>query len=147
VGYDLFRDRATLRATFMQADALELGDESSLKQLVGTVDYIHLGMILHIFGWDKQRQLFENCIKILKPESGSIVLGIAVGDVEGIQGPSGNYMHSDETFKKLWEEISRTTGLRFDCRVSLDSELGIASAKQKFGVDRARRLVFEVERL
>ncbi|RYP57380.1 hypothetical protein DL769_009517 [Monosporascus sp. CRB-8-3] len=147
VGYDLFRDKETLQAHLMQADALDLTNDSTLSKLTGTMDYVHLGMVIHVFDRNKQRLLLENCVQVLKPEAGTLILGESVGDVEGIQIPAGNFMHSDDTFREMWKEISERTGLEFDCRVTLDKGFGIPEAKQKWGYDRSRRLAFEVEML
>ncbi|KAL2289898.1 hypothetical protein FJTKL_01179 [Diaporthe vaccinii] len=147
LSYELFRDHG-LASTFMEADALvPPADDSPLSGLRGGVDFVHLGMVLHVFGPEKQRALLENCVALLRPERGSMVLGTAVGDVEGVQSPAGFYMHSDETFKAMWADISQRTGVKFDCRASLDDGLAILEAKKKYGYDRARRLIFEVERL
>lgn len=146
LSYELFRDHG-LASTFMEADALVLSGDSALSKLKGEMHFVHLGMVLHVFGLEKQRTLLENCIALLKPEHGSMILGTAVGDIEGAQAPAGHYMHSDETFKAMWAEISERTGVKFNCRASLDESLAILEAKKKFGFDRARRLIFEVERL
>ncbi|RYP89869.1 hypothetical protein DL770_004021 [Monosporascus sp. CRB-9-2] len=147
LGYDLFRDKETLKAHFTQADALDLTNDSTLSKLAGTMDYVHFGMVIHVFDRNKQRLLLENCVQVLKPEAGSLILGESVGDVEGIQTPAGNFMHSDDTFREMWKEISERTGLEFDCRVTLDKGFEIPEAKQKWGYDRSRRLAFEVEML
>lgn len=144
LSYELFRDHG-LASTFMEADALVLSGDSPLSKLKGEIDFVHLGMVLHVL--EKQQTLLENCIALLRPERGSMILGTAVGDVEGVQAPSGFYMHSDETFKAMVADISERTGVKFDCRASLDDGLAILEAKKKFGYDRARRLMFEVERL
>lgn len=149
LGYDFFRDRDTLKATLMQADAFDLGGSSSLGKLVGTVDFIHIGMVLHLFNWEKQREFLENCVKLLKPESsGKLIIGQAVGDMEGMLRPSGkNFVHSDKTFKKMWGEISERTGMDFECRASIDEGLGIAEARRRWDGASTRRLSFEVERV
>lgn len=148
LSYELFRDRG-LASTFMEADALAplSAEGNTMSKLTGAVDFVHLGMVLHVFGLDKQRALLENCVALLRPRRGSVVLGTAVGDVEGQQAPAGHYMHSDETFRAMWADISERTGVKFDVRASLDNGLAILEAKKKFGYDRARRLMFEVERL
>lgn len=146
LSYDLFRDRG-LAATFMEADALVLSEDSPLSKLKGVVDFVHLGMVLHVFGLEKQRTLLENCVSLLRPERGSVILGTAVGAVEGTQAPTGFYLQSDETFRALWAEISERTGVKFDCRASLDNGLAILEARDKSSFDGARRLRFEVERL
>ncbi|KAG8158445.1 hypothetical protein KVR01_011567 [Diaporthe batatas] len=146
ISYELFRDHR-IGATFMEADALDISADSPLAQLKGEVDFVHLGMVLHVFGRDHQRALLENCISLLKPESGSMILGTAVGHVEGLQAPAGHFLQSDKTFKAMVADISERTGVKFDCRVSLDDGLAILENKDKSGVDRAQRLMFEVERL
>ncbi|ROV90055.1 hypothetical protein VSDG_08374 [Cytospora chrysosperma] len=150
LGYDLFRDKETLKTHFMQADILD--PNSQLQSLRGTLDFIHLGMILHVFSWEEQRELLETCIQILKPQAGVLILGQSVGHAEGEASPgrhSGglSFKHSDESFRRMWGEISERTGIKFDCRAALDEGLGVAAGKRKWDVADARRLVFEVERL
>lgn len=150
LGYDLFRDKDTLKTHFMQADVLD--PDSQLQSLKGTVDFVHLGMILHVFSWEEQRELLETCIRILKPQAGVLILGQAVGHAVGEASPGRfagglSFKHSDESFRRLWGEISGLTGIRFDCRAALDEGLGVADRKRKWDVAAARRLAFEVERL
>jgi 2-polyprenyl-3-methyl-5-hydroxy-6-metoxy-1,4-benzoquinol methylase len=151
LGYDLFRDRNTLKAEFMQGDILDVDDSSELKALQGTVDFVHLGMVLHIFDCDKQRKLLEACVSMLKPEAGCLIVGQAVGDVQGVAGPGQNgetsFKHSCESFRRIWNEIEELTGIRFGCRPSMDQGLGIREAKRTWDVSTTRRLSFEVERL
>lgn len=134
----------------MQANVFEVGEGSSpLGRLVGKVDFIHLGMVLHLFGWDKQRELLENCVKLLKPSStGEMILGQALGDVEGGVRPGAQiFVHNVETFNKMWAEISERTGLKFECRATLDQGLGIAEARRGWDHATRRRLSFEVEQV
>lgn len=149
LGYDFFRDKDTLQATLIQADAFDLGEDSSLFGLVGKVDFLHLGMVLHLFGWEKQRELLENCVKLLRPApSGSMILGQAVGDLEGGARPGRPiFAHNVETFNKMWSEISERTGLKFECRATLDEGLGIAESRRGWDGATRRRLSFEVERV
>lgn len=151
LGYDFFRDRDTLRATLVQADVFELGGGGQLDGLVGKVDVVHLGMVLHLFGWERQRELLENCVKLLRPgSSGAMILGQAVGDLAGGMQtrPGGQiFVHNVETFNKMWAEISERTGLKFECRATLDEGLGIAESRRGWDGASRRRLSFEVERL
>ncbi|KAI1086462.1 hypothetical protein F5B19DRAFT_498322 [Rostrohypoxylon terebratum] len=143
LGYDLFRDRETLKAQLVQGSALDFADDSPLGKLAGKMDFIHLGLILHVFGLENQRAVLGNCLKVLKPGPGTLILGQAVGDVEGVQTPTGEFLHNDVTFKELWNDISERTGLKFDCRVTLYEGLWITEEGRKSG--RSRRLAFEVE--
>lgn len=150
LGYEFFRDKDTLKTQFLQADILD--PNSQLQSLEGTVDFIHLGMVLHIFSWEEQRDIFETCIRTLKPQAGALILGHALGDLEGATVPGRHegvqaFRHNVETFCRLWAEISERTGIKFDCRAVIDEGLGVAEGRRKWDVAAARRLVFEVERL
>ena len=48
IGFDLFQDRASMNAQFVQADLLDEG--SALRQLKGTIDIIYVGSVL-LFFW------------------------------------------------------------------------------------------------
>lgn len=152
LGYEFFRDRDTLKTHFMQADILKLDEPGSpLAPLVGTFEFIHLGMVLHIFGWEKQRMVLENCVRLLKPDAGVLILGRAVGDLEGTTGGDKwggqAFRHSDATFRKMWKEIEERTGTKFDCRASMDGGIGVDEGNRLWDLKTSRRLVFEVERL
>lgn len=149
LGYDFFRDKETLKATLMQADAFDLGDGSPLHGLVGRVDIIHMGQVLHLFSWERQRDLLENCVQLLRAATfGALILGQAVGDVEGGMWPGGQiFIHSVETFNKMWAEISQRTGLKFKCKAILDEGLGIAESRRGWDGATRKRLSFEVERV
>lgn len=144
-GYDFFRDRDTLKTRMMQADVFALGDNSALGKLVGTFDFIHEGMVFHLFTLDKQRELLMKCVKLLKPQPGTLILGQAVGDAKGTQKRS--FRHNGETFKKLCGEVSAELGVKFDCRAFVDQGLGISDKKRTWDDPNTRRLAFEVERL
>ncbi|KAI1859327.1 hypothetical protein JX265_010330 [Neoarthrinium moseri] len=152
VGYDLFKDRATLKSTFMQADILEADPESPLNRLKGSVDIIHLGMILHVFNREEQLIAIMRCVDILKQEPGTLIVGQAVGHTEGklAQGIGGseNYFHSDKTFTELMVDIEAITGAKFRVEAGMDAGLGIGSGRRKWDTDdKTRRLFFEVERI
>lgn len=150
LGYDFFRDKDTLKTHFIQADILD--PNSQLQSLRGALDFIHLGMILHIFSWEEQRDIFETCIQLLKPQAGTLILGHALGDLQGVATVGRHegvqaFRHNDESFRRLWREISDRTSIKFYCRAALDEGLGVAEGRRQWDVTSARRLVFEVERL
>lgn len=142
LGYDLWRDSKTLQSHLMQGDILAM--EGGLRELQGQMDFIHLGMVLHVFNRQKQILLLENCLQLLKPGPGGTILGEAVGDIEGIQTPAGFFMHSDVTFHELCAELSNRTGRQLNCNVTLDA-MDMPDAQKKWGAIRARRLTFEIK--
>ncbi|KAH8658017.1 hypothetical protein BX600DRAFT_514542 [Xylariales sp. PMI_506] len=158
LGYDLFKDKDTFRAHFTQANILDTvrpptNPESTLHSLLGAMDFVHLGMVLHVFSLEEQQLALERCIELLKPEKGVMIVGQAVGHVSGTSHASRthhdshSFKHSDETFRQLWKAIEEKKGIKFDCRASLDTGLGVADGKRGWDDPGARRLIFEVERL
>ena len=51
IGYDLFRDRDTMKAQFVNTDILDAN--SALAALHGKIDVVHVALVLHLFGWAK----------------------------------------------------------------------------------------------
>ncbi len=144
LGYALFGDAAQPPASFIAADLL---DESNLDvaALVGTIDIIHLGMVLHIWGLEGQIRACARVVKLLRPQPGALILGQSVGHVQGLG--SRIYRHSAETFKQMWDEVGRLTGTRWECRARLEVETAVGNQTSDWDDPLRRRLVFEVERL
>ena len=66
-------------------------------------------------------------VKLLKPQSGSLVLGaqmasVAPGEYARItdEGKSTTgFRHDEATFKKLWDEVGSEVGVTFDVKSTL----------------------------
>jgi hypothetical protein len=152
VGYNLFQDRGTLKSQFMQADVLDDGPEAPLNKLKDSIDIIHLGMVLHVFNREDQLTALVRCIEILKPGPGTLIIGQAVGHVEGKLSPAHegmfSFKHSDKTFMELISDLEVKVGGRFRVKAELDQGLGVGDGKRKWDLDdKTRRLTFEVERV
>lgn len=112
VGYDLFRDRGTLKAQFIKADVLD--QESALNRLDDRADVVYAGSLLHLFGWEKQVQACKRIVRMSK--SGAMALGCQMGHATGeeaefeLAGGSAMYIHSVESFVKLWQQVGEETG-------------------------------------
>lgn len=152
IGYDLFKDRDTLKSHFMQGDVLEKSPEAPLNKLKASIDIIHLGMVLHVFDREEQLTALERCVEILKSQPGTLIVGQAVGHAEGKLSPAAegrySFKHSDKTFRELISDLERRTGATFRVKAELDQGLGIGNGKRKWDLDdKTRRLTFEVERI
>lgn len=152
VGYDLFKDRDTLKSHFMQADVLDSSPEAPLSTLNSSIDIIHLGMVLHVFSREDQLIALERCVEILKPQPGTLIVGQAVGHVDGKRSPAHegviSFKHSDKTFRELISDLETKTGAKFRVKAELDHGLGVSDGKRKWDLDdMTRRLTFEVERI
>lgn len=122
-GYDLFRDRDTLKATFFQADIFD--PKSDLNKLDGKIDIIYIGSFLHLFGYSKQVEVCVRITELLKDKEGSMVLGRQVGDDNPgeFPSPSGRLhtmmKHNAESFRKMWEEVGKLTGTKWRVEAEL----------------------------
>lgn len=150
MGYDLFRDKDTFGAHFMVADIYDMSEDRPLKQLEGKMDMIHVGLFLHLFDWEGQVKACERIVQILKQEPGVLVVGQQMGTTTpGVvnHGHRILFKHDDKSFERLWEEVGENTGTRWTVKAFLDEGLGIKEGKRAWDDDKARRLVFEVERV
>ena len=122
IGYDLFRDRGSMKARFMQADVLDAN--SALKALHGAIDVVYAGSVLHLFGWAKQLEAARQLVLLSKV--GTAVLGCQIGreDAEEVVSKwdgSTVFYHNVESLRKMWHIIEEDTGTRWTVKASLGS--------------------------
>jgi SAM-dependent methyltransferase len=104
LGYELFKDRETLKSSFIAADIFDT--KSELKSLYGTIGVLYAGSFLHLFGWEKQVVIAKRMVELLKPVPGSVVLGRQVGDLVPGERPHRTnpedtmFRHNVESFTK-----------------------------------------------
>ncbi|PSR86966.1 hypothetical protein BD289DRAFT_389105 [Coniella lustricola] len=163
LSYGLFADKETLAARFIKADFRDETVEST-QALLGTVDVCHVGMVLHI--WDLEDQIkacvrltdFLNKKKDLEQSLGDymprgpFIVGTSAGRTvasvanEGIGGKQ-NYLHDVESFKVMWKEVGKRTGLKFQTNVWTHSRFGLDGEKAHWNDPGRRILVWEVTRV
>ena len=116
LGYELFRDKETLKSRFFEGDIFDA--DSALKEMHGIVDIICASSFFHLFNWDEQKQAAVQTAKLMKPQAGSLLIGRQVGSSEpGEKGRSGGkgtrYRHDLETWRKMWKEVGDEVGVEF----------------------------------
>ncbi|KAK1831501.1 hypothetical protein QBC39DRAFT_382376 [Podospora conica] len=113
-GYELFRDRETLGARFVEADVFDGGSEL-VRELEGRVDFVYAGAFFHLFGLGEQERAVRAVVRLLRGGGGVVVgrqsggVGGEVGEVEGRAGRSW-YRHDLESWRGVWERVGRETG-------------------------------------
>jgi SAM-dependent methyltransferase len=149
LGYELFLDRDTLKAHFLEADIFDA--EGPLKQLEGKMDLMQVGLFLHLFDLEGQTKACERIVALMKPEKGVLIVGQQVGSLEpGPMDESGKikmYKHNVESFEKMWKEVGQKTGSEWKVSANIDGGLGINQEKRAWDDPKTRRLVFEIERI
>ncbi|KAL2353590.1 hypothetical protein BJ546DRAFT_1113332 [Cryomyces antarcticus] len=104
-GYDLFRDKETLKSKFIAADIFD--DNSELNQLDGQIDIVHAASFLHFFDWTDQMSAAKRIVKLLKLQTGSLTIGRQVGNVTAGEQPrrvengSRMFRHNEESFRRF----------------------------------------------
>ena len=149
LGFELFKDRKTLKSTFFPTDILNEGD-LLLKGLDGEIDVVYLGLFLHHFDFETCVKVCARVTRLLKPRPGSLVMGVQVGSLVGdtkpIPIPSGGILwrHDIKSFERVWEEVGALTGTRWKVEARLEKGKGFG---EKWQIEGTRRLGFEVWRL
>lgn len=124
---------------------------SPLAPLLGTFEFIFLGMVLHVIDWETKRTFLEHFVRLLKPQAGVLINERAVGDLKGTTGGdvwAGNsFRHSDKTFKKLWGEIEGRTVARSECKVLIENGVDGDKGTWTWDLKTSKRFEFEVQRM
>ena len=150
VGYDLFRDRDTLKSEFIVSDILD--DNSELvNRLTGQLDIVNTLAFFHLFDWDKQVAIAKRIVGLLRPHAGSLLVGRHIGCINPHNDPSKRvlgYCHNEETWKQLWEVVERETDTKWKVNVVTESwEATQSPDRLKNAQDRGMiKLRFEIRR-
>ena len=112
LGYNLFCDRETFKADLMRANILDDLEKSDIGKYEGKISFIFVGAFLHLFSWENQIVALSHIIHLLRPESGVMVLGRQVGNINPghytrKSVPDRNFHHDVGTFKELWMQVGR----------------------------------------
>jgi SAM-dependent methyltransferase len=149
LGYEFFGDRDSFRGRFINADLLDR-ENVEVKEVEGTFGVVQLGMVLHIWDLEGQTRACERVVELLRDEKGVLVVGQSVGNVEAKEAPGRGkkiYKHDVGSFERMWAEVGRRTGTKWEVRARLDQGLGIDERKREWDEPSTRRLSFEVERV
>ncbi|OAA74900.1 hypothetical protein LEL_06888 [Akanthomyces lecanii RCEF 1005] len=124
LGYALFRDRDRLPpSSFIAADILD--PESALSQLVGKVDIIGASLFFHLFDYEQGVAIGKRLVGLLAPGGAKgLMTGGQVGGKEGFEKKSwlgqDLYVYSEDSWRRLWDEVGEATGTRWEVTVRED---------------------------
>lgn len=126
LGYELFRDREKMHATFLAAD-LTKTSVPSISSLRSKIDIVSAQSLFHLFNLNDQKTIAQHLVSLLKPIPGSMILGRQAGDLEagekrGLSQDSLVFLHNLETFERFWQEVGAAT----DSKWKADAQVGTA---------------------
>ena len=167
-GTMLFCDKDRFTGRFITADLLIEDADDPMGGLVKTEetwDVISAFMFLHI--WDHKTQVFacKRILKLLKRDTGSLLIGASTGSVNPgeqtfkpplVVEEKSVFRHSKETFVQMWNKVGEELGVRVkvECAYDDDGERGARNEEEEgkgkghfFKGSDQRRLYFTVELL
>ncbi|KAK5113617.1 hypothetical protein LTR85_010846 [Meristemomyces frigidus] len=150
IGYELFRDKDTLKSTFIAADIFD--PDSPLKELEGKIDIIDASSFFHLFDLADQKQIARSVIKLMTPREDSLVVGRQVGNLQAAEYPKRNgqgsrYRHSIESWREMWSEVGGEVGVQFDVQGSTRPAQGVRETTDRPEDSSAVMMEFSVRRL
>lgn len=124
-GYDLFQDRNSLGAHFTVGDVTD-PDDLGLEELNGQVSIIHAGSFFHLFSWNEQLYIGKRLVGFLQPGiRNAFIYGRHVGVTtahEAAKNDSSPYLHNQESFQRLWDEVGELTRTKWKVEVEPSGE-------------------------
>ncbi|KJZ76271.1 hypothetical protein HIM_04353 [Hirsutella minnesotensis 3608] len=126
IGYDLFRDRHCLGASFVVGDMAD-PDDARLDVLRGTVTIIYAGSFFHLFTWTQQLYIAKRLVGFLKPSTkNALIYGRHVGTSRpgesGAAGAKSPYLHDRDSFQRLWDEVGALTKTKWRVETEANGE-------------------------
>lgn len=131
IGYDLWRDKGRLKATFVAGDLLRDPDApgvDALAALDGKLTIVHMQKFFHLLTWDDQVKGAKRILRFLKPgRTDHIVWGDQIGSVKPGVNPlpaaenevTNRYLHDEASWQRLWDEVGAQTGTKWEARSEL----------------------------
>ncbi|CAN9227992.1 unnamed protein product [Alternaria alternata] len=125
IGYDMFLDKSTLQTQFVEADIFDI--DSALKQMDGKMDVINAASFFHLFDWDQQVKAAKRAVQLLKPVSGSLIVGRQGGKPEAgsfahVMKEMTAFWHNPESWAKMWKQVGDETGTDWEVQAVLGEE-------------------------
>ncbi|KAL3479556.1 hypothetical protein BJX99DRAFT_221868 [Aspergillus californicus] len=126
LGYELFRDRETLKATFLAQDFFE--DTPLFRKIDKTLGVINSGYFMHLWDWEGQVKLGLRMVKMLASgqEEGGLIVGVHFGlkRTKTVKTEDGRemFVHNSNSLLKMWGEIEGLAGRKLRVEVAVEED-------------------------
>lgn len=133
LGYDLFRDRDHLGATFVIGDVVD-PDDTRLSRLEGRATLVHADSFFHLFTWTQQLYIAKRIVGFLKPGTkNAMIFGAQAGTLaakprdkqdqrvlhQHRRSSSMPYLHDQRSFQHLWDTVGAMTNTAWAVHVEM----------------------------
>ncbi|KAF4589449.1 methyltransferase domain-containing protein [Ophiocordyceps camponoti-floridani] len=123
LGYEVFLDKGKNQMTFLEADILN--PESELRLLDGQISFINAQLFFHLFTRSQQIQIAVRLIALLDPAKDCLIVGRHLGSSKvaeyDLPGEVFTHVHTQDSWKSLWDEVGRLTGTLWDVEIVQES--------------------------
>ncbi|KAL6811465.1 hypothetical protein J3E69DRAFT_349697 [Trichoderma sp. SZMC 28015] len=123
IGTELFNDEGC-GLTFVAGDLLD-SEDKALEKLDGKITLIHAANFFHLFTWEQQVKIGVRIARFLKPgTTDALIFGRQIGTNRPRErdGRKRSFLHNQESFQKLWDEVGMKTETRWRVQVSISEE-------------------------
>ena len=137
MGYELFRDRNKLNATFTSGDLMADPNSSAgrnLKDFDGKMDIVYVSSVLHIWGWNNMMTASKRLIGLTRNSPGSMVVGKQMGSLDAGEYPmpvaeGKNYRHNLASMERFWHDLGKETNTEWDLSAGMYEPAAIKDNK------------------
>ncbi|PHH78468.1 hypothetical protein CDD80_6811 [Ophiocordyceps camponoti-rufipedis] len=149
LGYEVFLDKGKNQMTFFETDILD--PESELRCLDGQISFINAQLFFHLFPRSQQIQLAKRLVALLDPTKDSLIVGrhLAHSKVTECNLPGAGYLyvHSQDSWKCLWDEVGRLTRTLWDVEIVQEAREVEACIKEATAGPEAYWMWFTIRKL
>ncbi|MCJ1378459.1 hypothetical protein MMC17_001558 [Xylographa soralifera] len=118
LGYELFRDRENMQATFLATD-LTKASIPSIESLKKSIDIISAQSLFHLFTLDDQKTVAKHLVVLTKANPGSVIAGRQVGTRKaGVHKGMGEntavFAHNVDSLAQFWDDVGAATNTKWE---------------------------------
>ncbi|KAL4934703.1 class I SAM-dependent methyltransferase [Aspergillus undulatus] len=129
LGYQLFKDKDRLEATFALGNLTDDNDSQALAKSLGEkIDIVFASSVLHLWDYETQLKVATRLVRLLRDKPGVMVVGRQMGSLFAGEYPltgfsdGMQYRHTIQSMKGMWHDIEEITRTRWKVEASLTTD-------------------------
>lgn len=146
LGYQLFRDKDRLEATFaagdLAAEDVKFAESQLSRKISGKIDIIFASSLFHVWDYDAQIRAAINLVRLCRDKPDVMIIGRQMGSrlgghykMHGVKDEAFHYRHNAETLKGFWRDIEAATQICWKFEASFFADEAIEQTKKALPVD------------
>jgi SAM-dependent methyltransferase len=155
-GHEYFRDVDRWQCKMYIGDLFD-SNASVNAEASGQFDAIWAAMVYHLWAWDGQLKASIQTARLLKDKKGAMLIGWQLGATPAVEEKRpllaesrsdhrAMFRHDDDSFRKLWHEVSQETGMNFEVETKVAFPPWLRDEKRDLSGSKGSILAFKVVR-